>query len=109
MYLLRVLERTPQHEHRTGVTVIGATGSILANGTPELRHRENHHVFHAIPQICHERRNGLRKVGEALRELPVRRALIDVGIPAADIRKRHFKSDVCLDELGDLREPLSKG
>jgi hypothetical protein len=97
-----------EHEHRAGVPVIGAARAVLPHRAPELGHGEDHHIVHAIAQVVHESRHALRKVAEAIGELPLRTALIHMRIPAPDIGEGHFEPNIRLDELRDLLKPLSE-
>ena len=55
-----------------------------------------------------ERCDRLREISESRGELTGCSALIDVCVPSADIRERDFQSDVCLDELRDLKQTLTE-
>ena len=65
-----------QHQHRGRMTVIGAVGSVLANGAPELGHRQHADVAHPLPQVGREGRQGLAQLPEPKGELPLVVALV---------------------------------
>ena len=53
-------------------------------------------VGHAIAEVGDERRDASREVVEPVRELPLRGALVDVRVPAAEFGERDFEADVSL-------------
>jgi len=84
------------------VTVIGAAVAVFVHRPAELRHRQDDGVGHAIAEVRDQRRDRAREVVEAGGELPLRRTLVDVGVPAADVGEGDLESDVRLRELRDL-------
>ena len=49
-----------------------------------------------------------REVVEPRRELTLRRSLVDVRVPAADVGERHLEADVRLRQLRDLLQRLAE-
>src|SRR5262249_1612748 len=91
-------------EHRVAVAVIGAAVAVLGHRPPELAHRQNDDVFHAVAEVARERRDALAEVAKALRELADRRSLVYVRVPAAGFGERDFEAHLGLDELRDLAQ-----
>src|SRR4029453_3634233 len=87
--------------------VVGASIAVLRNGAPELRHREHHGVGHSITEVRGQRCDAAREIFEPARQLSLRRSLIDVRVPAPDVRERDFDADVGFDELSDLSQRLT--
>ena len=100
--------RAADDEQRAGVPVIRAARPVLARHAPELRHRQDDHVVHAVAEIGDERRHRGPEVGEPRGELAGGRTLVHMRIPASDIGERHFDSHVRLDQLRDLQQPLTE-
>ena len=96
------------HHHRVAVPVIRAAVAVLAHRPPELRHRQDDGVRHAIAEVGDERRDAAREIVEPLGELALRRALVDVRVPAADVRERDLEADVGLRQLRDLLQRLAE-
>ena len=90
------------------MAVIGAAAAVLAHRPAELRHRQHDGVGHAIAQIGDQRGDRAREVVEARRQLPLRRALVDVRVPAANLGERDFESDIRFRELRDLLQRLTE-
>ena len=61
-----------------------------------------------LAEIGDERGDAASEVVEPVGELALRRTLVDVRVPAADIRERDLEADVGLDELRDLSERLAE-
>ena len=78
------------------MAVIGAAIAVLVHRAAELRHREHDGVGHAIAEVGDERRDAAREVVEPRRELALRRSLVDVRVPAADVGERDLEPDVRL-------------
>ena len=74
----------PIDHHRVAVAVVGAAIAVLVHRAPELRHRQDDDVGHAIAEVGDERRDAAAEVVEPRRELALRAALVDVRVPAAD-------------------------
>src|ERR1700682_5324041 len=53
------LDATAHHEHAVGVAVVGSAIAVFVCGAPELRHRDEHNIFHPITHILMERRKSL--------------------------------------------------
>src|SRR6185312_3110795 len=49
-------DSSAHHEHRVGVAMIGTAIAVFFCGAAEFRHRDKHHVFHAIAEILIEGR-----------------------------------------------------
>src|SRR5262245_26800752 len=95
-------------QHGVPVPVIGAAVAVFLQRAPELRHGEDHGVGHAIAQVDHERGDAAREIVEAIAQLTLRRSLIDVSVPPADVRKRDLEAQVGLRELSDLFQRLAE-
>src|SRR5262245_59704789 len=96
-------------EHRVAVPVVGSAVAVLGHRAPELAHRHDDDVAHAIAEIADEGGDAAAEVVEASAELPRGRSLVHVRVPAACLRERHFETDIRLDELRDLAERLAVG
>src|SRR5207245_10046186 len=90
------------HQHGGGVAVVRADVAVLADRAAELGHREHHDVAQLLPEVLREGREPLTQLGQARGQLPLARALIDVGVPPRDVRERDLQAQVSLDELLDL-------
>ena len=77
--------------------VVGAAVAIFGDRPPELAHRQDDDVVHAVAEIAGQRGDALAEVVEPLRELADRGALVHVRVPAAGLRERDFEADVRLD------------
>ena len=71
--------------------MIGAAVAVFARCAAEFGHRQDHHVVGAFLHIGVESRQPLREFRQAQRELALRRALIGVRVPSADVREGDFK------------------
>ncbi len=100
--------RAADDEHGVGVAVVGAAVAVLSCRAPELRHREDHHVVHARAEVCVEGVDAARKFRQTRRELAARAALVDMRVPTAHVRERHFEADARFDELRDLQESVAE-
>ncbi len=74
--------------------VIGAAVAVLVHRPPELRHRQDHGVRHAIAEVGDERRDAAAEIVEAVGELALGGALVHVRVPAADVGERDLEADV---------------
>jgi hypothetical protein len=105
---LAAADRATEHHHGVAVPMIGAARAVLVHRPPELRHRHDHDVLHAIAEIAGERGHPAGEVVEAIGEQPHGRALVRVVVPVAGFRERDLEADVGLDELRDLPEGLAE-
>ena len=105
---LAAADAAADRHHRVAVSVIGAAVAVLPHRPSELRHRQHDGVGHAVAEVGDERGDAAREVVEARGELALRRALVDVRVPAADVRERDLEADVGLDELRDLLQRLAE-
>src|SRR5262245_1296884 len=96
------------HEHGVAVAVIRAAIAVLTDGAAEFRHGEDNSLFHPIAEIGDERGDAPAEVVEPRRQLPLRAALVDVGVPSAQLDERDLESDTRLRELRDLLERLAE-
>ena len=86
-----------QCEHHIGVTVIGAARAVFARGAAELAHGDEADVRHSVSQVLIERGDCIAELAEQIRQLPLGRPradFVDVRIPTAHLRERHFQADV---------------
>src|SRR4026208_2106449 len=54
--------------HRIPVTMVRSPVAVLRYSTPELRHRKNHDVLHAIAEVAHESGDAAREIIESGRQ-----------------------------------------
>src|SRR6266849_2467793 len=101
-------DRAAQDEHGGRVTVVRPAIAVLSHGPPELRHRQDDDVGHAVAEIPVERGQTLGELHEPLRELPLLVALVGVRVPAAHVGKGDLEPHVGLDELGDLLQAVAE-
>ena len=105
---LAALHRAAENEHDIGMAVIGAAIAILARRAPELRHRDDNGVFAEIAEIDPESGERLREVAQHVCQLPFRRALVDVMVPARNVGERYLHAQVCFDQLRKLAKAFAE-
>ena len=88
--------------HGVAVTVVGAAVAVFATARPNSDMVSDHGVGHPIAKVGDKRSELLREIVQPRGELPLASALVDVGIPAADVRERDLETDVGFGELRDL-------
>src|SRR5690606_18150507 len=93
-----------ENHHAVAVTVVRAAGAVFGYGPPELGHRQDDDVLHAVAEVVVERANAVGQLGQSSRELAVQATLVGVRVPAVDVGERDLQPDVGLDELRDLPE-----
>src|SRR5690349_4258270 len=107
-HLLAIMHIAADYEQSGRVAVIGAAVAVLPSRAPEFRHRHDDDVRHPVAEIADESLDRLREVVETRCELACGAALVDVRIPAPNIRERDLETDVGLDQLRDLSEMLAE-
>ena len=105
---LTATDGAAEHHETGGVAVVRAAVAVLADGAAKLAHRQDYHVVHAVAEVLVQRGEAAGEFRESIGQLALRATLIDVGIPAADLGKSDFDTDVSLDHLGDLHEGTTK-
>src|SRR5207244_854814 len=96
------------HHHRVAVAVIRSAIAVFIHGPSKFGHRQHDGVVHAVVQIGYERGDAACEIVEPSGQLTLRRALIDVRVPPADVREGDLESDIRLGELCDLFERLAE-
>src|SRR5678816_3536776 len=66
---LAAFDVAAKDEHRVAVPVIRSAIAVLAHGASELRHRDEHHVLHAIAEVAGERRDAAGELVQTIRDL----------------------------------------
>src|SRR6516165_4514992 len=82
---LAAFHTAARDEQTTGVSVVGAAGSILAHRAPEFRHGEDHDVVHAVAKIMVKSGQAVTEILQPVGKLAAGITLIRVRIPAADV------------------------
>ena len=88
--------------------MVGAAVAVLVHRAPELRHRQDDGVLHAVAEVGDQRGDRAREIVEAVGELTLRGALVHVRVPAADVGERDLEADVRLGQLRDLPQRLAE-
>ena len=102
-------DATAEGEEGRAVSVIGAAISILAGGATEFAHGEDEDIRHAGAHVAVEGSEAFGEFAQAGGESTASGALVDVGVPTAELDEGDFEADVGFDKLGDLAEGLSEG
>src|ERR1017187_3163057 len=105
---LSAFDVATHQEHAIRMAVIGPAIAVLLCGSSELGHADEHNIAHAVAHILMERRDSLPQIAQQIRELTLDAALVDVMAPPAAIQKRHFKSHVRFEKLGDFFEAFAE-
>src|SRR6185437_13854450 len=70
-----------ENKHRVSVTMVSAATAVFPGGAAELRHRQNHNIVHALPEVSVERGDGVAKLLQQIAKLATAVSFVEVGIP----------------------------
>src|SRR5579883_2072245 len=80
------------HPIDAAMAMIGAAVAILAEGAPEFGDHDHHGIMPGLrPDLLRKAGKRAAELAETVGEIAVGRALVDVGIPAADIDKAEIE------------------
>src|SRR5690606_12340425 len=102
------LHAAAEDQHRVAMAVVRAAVAVLAHGSPELGHRDDHHVAEAIAKVDGEGRDSTGEVVEAIGELAGRAPFVRMMIPSPQFGERYLEADVRLDQLRGLPDGLAE-
>ena len=74
-YTLPPLTGPPSEHHRVAMTMIGAAVAVLRRRAPELRHRQDHGVGHALAEVLRQRGDAAATDRRAAGDLSLARPL----------------------------------
>src|SRR6185312_1291957 len=98
------LDPSAEDHHHARVAVVGAAVAVLLDRAPELGHRENDDVVGLRAQVLVERRDRAAELLEALGELAVRAALVEVVVPAAGLDEADARAEAGLEDARQLEQ-----
>ena len=79
------LDGAAEHPVHAAVPVIGAVRAVLAERPAELREHDDDGLVPGGAHLLGEAGEALAEAREQIRQLPLRVALVDVRVPAADV------------------------
>src|SRR5688572_30606622 len=84
----------PDHQYAVTVAVVGAAGAVLGHGAAELRHRDQHDIFHTRAEVVDEGAQAARELAQLDRQRAVGATLREVRVPSVDVDEGDLEADV---------------